>query len=1202
MLLQIAKFEVKYLLRRPVTYLYFACVFLFGLIAVDFVFEEGLEGKMSNAPYVIAFAMSAVTALFLLVASMVSGASILRDFERGVAELMFVNPISKGDYFFGRFAGSFVVLLVIFVGLPLGMMLGEWLPWREAEALLPFRFWRYLRPFLIQVVPTLFFGSALFFSSAALSRKLLVVYTQGIFLFVAYHIGVVLTQETDHQWLASLIDPFSFRTIRMMTEYWTIDALNDQSVPIAGILLYNRVFWMAMGVVTLAVGYHYFSFSGRERRSKESWKAGAGTPTAPLTSRQELPPVNVVHGLAAETVKAGHAGWFYFRAIIAERSFWAIALCGAAVILINSINLGVAYGVDSYPFTYLVVEELQETSIFLFLIVLVFYAGELVWKEREARAAQVFDSLPVSDLPRLVGKVLGLSLTYGVLLLTLTLAGMGFQLAKGHYALEPSVYLTGFVLELLSFLGLYTIMALFFQTVLNHKYAGHLAIVVFFVAFRFLEAVGYDHGLWKFGGPGLGKYSMMNGYGDSLRVFAWFKTYWFLFVGLVLLVTALLTVRGAEYHLGIRLRMARERMTRPLRLLTLIWASLFLLCGGYIYYNTNVINTYYLPASQEVYRAGYERTLKVYEYVPQPAITAVTLNVELFPATTSYDITGEYRLVNKTETPIGTLHLQKMIDNQVELTTLEVTGGMTIDSLYGKYGYYLGKLSSPLSPGDSLTLRFRQTYTTRGFTQSPSSRIVENGTFFNNDHLLSLGYNHDYELERPQARKAHGLPPQLKSADRNDPLELVKPRSGNTGELIDFNLTIGTAPDQTAIAPGRLLKHWTQDGRNYFHYKTDGPIINFYDIVSARYEVRRKQWVFNKEPKSAAVDLEIYYHKDHSYNLDRMMLAMETSLDYYSEAFGPYPYDHLRIMEFPRYAVFAQSFPGTIPFSEAIGFVMDIDDEREVDMAFYVTAHEVAHQWWGIQLEAANVQGQNMILETLAQYSALMALRRVYPEEKVRQFLQREREIYLKDRVREEAPELPLAEVDDQSHVYYSKGALNMYALQAYLTEGKINQALHQFLTDWNSTDGTLKTKTRRYATTNELLSYFKEVTPDSLRYLVEDLFETVTVHDNRMIGAHSERLSSGQHQVSLQVELTKYRKDSLGKERVVPFNGYFPVAIFAKNKSGKMERVYEKVHRLRDSLNQLTIVIDEVPIKASVDPYGLLIYFDEENNKVGFR
>ena len=118
-----------------------------------------------------------------------------------------------------------------------------------------------------------------------------------------------------------------------------------------------------------------------------------------------------------------------------------------------------------------------------------------------------------------------------------------------------------------------------------------------------------------------------------------------------------------------------------------------------------------------------------------------------------------------------------------------------------------------------------------------------------------------------------------------------------------------------------------------------------------------------------------------------MMMAMKASLDYYSTSFSPYQYEQLRIMEFPRYAQFAQSFPGTVPFSESIGFVLDIDDETDVDMAFYVTAHEIAHQWFAMQVEAANVKGQYFILETLSQYAAMMVLKAHYPKEKVQQFL-----------------------------------------------------------------------------------------------------------------------------------------------------------------------------------------------------------------------
>jgi aminopeptidase N len=221
-----------------------------------------------------------------------------------------------------------------------------------------------------------------------------------------------------------------------------------------------------------------------------------------------------------------------------------------------------------------------------------------------------------------------------------------------------------------------------------------------------------------------------------------------------------------------------------------------------------------------------------------------------------------------------------------------------------------------------------------------------------------------------------------------------------------------------------------------------------------------------------------------------MMASMKMSLDYYSANFSPYQYKQVRIVEFPRYQSFAQSLPTIIPFSEASGFVMNIDDDKDVDMTFYITAHEVAHQWWGLQLEAANVQGQNMILETLAQYSAMMVFKEKYPEAKVQQFLQLQLDDNEEARLKSKKEEPPLALVENESHIYYNKGALNMYELQERIGEENINLALRHFLENWRTFNNPQKPD--RYSTTRDLIQYFRNVTPDSMQYLITDLFEEV--------------------------------------------------------------------------------------------------------------
>ena len=122
----------------------------------------------------------------------------------------------------------------------------------------------------------------------------------------------------------------------------------------------------------------------------------------------------------------------------------------------------------------------------------------------------------------------------------------------------------------------------------------------------------------------------------------------------------------------------------------------------------------------------------------------------------------------------------------------------------------------------------------------------------------------------------------------------------------------------------------------------------------------------------------------------------------------------------------------------------------------------------------------------------MMVLKQKYSEEKVRQFLELQKDKYLEGKHRESGKEPSLAMVENQEYIYYAKGAINMYEFQKAIGEENVNKALRHFLEDWNTTNGKLKMTTNRYATTQDLLGYYRDVTPDSLQYIVVDLFEKV--------------------------------------------------------------------------------------------------------------
>ncbi|WP_299241619.1 M1 family aminopeptidase [uncultured Aquimarina sp.] len=755
--------------------------------------------------------------------------------------------------------------------------------------------------------------------------------------------------------------------------------------------------------------------------------------------------------------------------------------------------MGTVYDVDSYPATYFIVEELQEMSLYFFIIILVFYSGELVWKERDKKINLIYDATPISEFTTLFSKFTALTGIYIVLMFSLIITGILFQVAHGYYQFDLKVYFFGFFIEILPFLMLYTIAAFFFQIISNNKFVGILFLLLFFIVNISSELFGFQHSLYKFGGKTLGTYSSMNGYGHFLKPYLWIKTYWFIFGVLLLILSAGISVRGSETNLIKRFKAFRYRFTKQMIQLTISASFIFILIGSYIFYNTNILNEYWTNSEQSVFRANYEKTLKHFEYLPQPKITSVNLNVELYPKIRGYSVNGYYILKNTLDQPINDIHIQKKIASHVQLDSIVFVGGASINTAYNQFDYTIYSLSKTLAPGDSIKMKFKQSFFSKGFDdQDTNTEIIHNGTFYNNQEFPTIGYNRKYELRDKDIRKEYGLKRRSNKAKRDHVLELKNTISGGDSDGIHFEAIIGTDNKQTAITSGVLIKQWNENNRNYFHYKMDQSMINFYSIVSADYEIKKDFWKSPLDSLVEPVSLEIYYHNTHTYNLDRMMASMKASLSYYSTNFSPYQYEQLRIMEFPRYATFAQSFPNAIPFSEAIGFVLDIDDESDVDMAFYVTAHEVAHQWFGMQIEAANVQGRHMILETLSQYAAMMVLKNNYPEEKIQRFLEFQKETYNKKRKKSKIEEPSLALVENQDYIYYNKGALAMYTLQERIGEDQVNKALQAFIEDWHGQKGKLKNLSSRYATTKDLLSYFIRVTPKDQQYIITDLFEKV--------------------------------------------------------------------------------------------------------------
>ena len=291
-------------------------------------------------------------------------------------------------------------------------------------------------------------------------------------------------------------------------------------------------------------------------------------------------------------------------------------------------------------------------------------------------------------------------------------------------------------------------------------------------------------------------------------------------------------------------------------------------------------------------------------------------------------------------------------------------------------------------------------------------------------------------------------------------------------------------------------------------------------------------------------------------------------------------------LEFPRYAEFAQTLANTIRYSEGIGFIAQVEKD-DIDYPFFVTAHEVAHQWWGHQLVGADVKGAAMLSETLAEYSALMVMEREFGRAQIGRFLRYELDQYLRGRGSEGRAEMPLALVENQQYIHYNKGALAMYALRDYIGEARVNAALKAFLDQW-------KYKGPPYPTSRDLLVHLRAATPDSLGYLIDDLFERVTLYDNAVERATYRRLRNGSYQVDVRVRARKVRADSLGNETQVPLDDRIEIGVFGASKEIPL---YLAKHRIRAGVQTVRVIVKEMPERAGIDPLHKLIDREGDDN-----
>ncbi|CAN5373841.1 M1 family aminopeptidase [soil metagenome] len=1199
---QIFLFELKYRVKRAATWIYFFVFFLFGFLSVSTGSTPASEKVMHNAPWVMADANVLFSMFAMLICSAIMGVPLYRDIEHSTRNYLFAYPITKGGYFWGRFIGSFLFVLIVGSafswGSIVGSVAGPAFGWVAPERIGSYGLWNYFQPYFVFGITNLLLASTIFFALVSLTRNVKVIYSASIFLFIGYLLANFLVSDIEKQALVKLLDPFAVNTFLLETKFFTPVEKNTLLTPISNVIIFNRLIWL--GVALIIIGFAYWKFSFQKFLQPENVRSRKSkNDHIPEAIPAIIKNVHKEFGSSQDRRIWWNLVKLEFLNIVKDNYFRAI-LGGGIIFLLLDFWIGnTLYSVSSKPLTVFLMDYKNDSySIFIFIILL-FYTGEAVHREKNTKFNILNDALPVSNTVFYLSKLTGLFFVAFVLSNIPILMGVIVQSLKGFTQYNFGTYfMEMYVLSLPGYLEM-ILLCFAVHIIMNNKFAGHGVAMIIWVTMFILRAyVQMDYNLlFYFFTPNY-RWSDMNGIGHFLPPQMWFNFYWLMLGALLVTLAYLFYPRGITGGFTERWRVAMQRFKGWPRMLTTLFFIAWIGSGAYIYYNVSYLNNYYTAAETRNRTARYEKALKKYEQLPQPKVTSVIMTADIFPAERKVLINAKLSITNKSGKPINDLHL--LADQSVHYDLLYNGNAISYTSplsypysvftMFKKgedtVNYRIYKLPATLQPGDSAMLEVHSTVANRGFLNSGFSReILYNGTFYSGG-LPAFGYNPQMELESDEYRKKNGLVPKIDDLPPHGDPEGVKNMLFNDdADLIHFEAVLSTTPDQIAIAPGYLQKTWETNGRKFFSYVQDTPIDYFFSIVSARYEILKDAVTISDGRK---INIEIYYDKKHPFNLDRFVSAYKDGLEYFSKSYGPFQHRQMRLLEFPRYAGFAQSFPNTVPFSESFGWVADFKSPNDFDYIYFVTAHELAHQWWGHQVTPNATRGANLISEALAEYTALLLTEHKYGRDNMKRFLKDELDKYLSGRANEAKKENTFINCN-RPYEWYNKGSLIIYGLKDLIGEDTLNAALHEFR------DSFAMKATPPFAGSNDLYAVLNKYTPDSFRYYLSDTWEKITLYENKLIKATSKSAGNGMYDVTMEVSSKKFYADSSGKESVAPMNDYIDIGIFGAETTDSAGRkktnpVYMHKFKLQPGIKKITVRVKGQPEKAGIDPYNKLI------------
>ncbi|GAB3834035.1 M1 aminopeptidase family protein [Hymenobacter jeollabukensis] len=1193
MLTGLLRFEWRYHTRRAT---FAVAALLLALISAFLVGTGyGPANVHVNSPYAVAQSLGVLSLLGVFVLTVFCAPAALRDAEQGMTGIVWATPVGRPRYLLSRLGGALLAGTAVLTLAALVLLLAPLVLPMEPGRLGEVRPVAYLWALLVLALPNLLLVGAVLFAVASLTRSTLATYVGAVAIYALYLVTALLidsplmagTAPPTPEGLAraALLDPFGLSAFFEQTRYWTPAERDSRLLALSGHLLLNRLLWLSVAAAVLGLVYARFSPEETPRRRAR-----------PLQPAAETVPPTVVYQPVAPAPRSAAAfrrtlGWALRRELGHILRGWPFLTLLALWVFVVAMECsaqsgGGEYGTHLLPTTGLMLDAIRLPLLLLGTVVVVYYAAEVVWRERVLGIAALLDATPAPNAAFFLAKAAALS----TLPLLLALAGMAVgavtQLVQGYAHVDVGLYLTLFWFAGLPLI-LFALGALALQVISPNRWLGMMAgLLLAFVAYRG-SVLGLEHPMWHFGNGPTGDYSEMDGFGPVLPSFAAFMLYWALLAALLAAVSGGLWQRGTDASLSARLRILGAQWAPRTRRWLLAGAGLLTSAAGWLYWQTSVQHPWQSRSQQEAWQADYERQYRPLAARPQPGIVAVRTHVELYPRARRAVIRGRYVLENQTDKPLDTVFVQLPEDLTSARLTLPGAQRLRYDP---RFGVELWRLPQPLAPGARTRLHFRLALDRSGIRAGGFSYdVTANGSMLMSAEVFpSLGYRPGRELSDPAARRRQSLraAPTAPAPLPRTAAELAAVHAAGPGRAWHtLDATIGTDLDQTALGPGQLVRRWTQAGRRYFRYRQRRLTTPNFGLLSAHYAVRRA--------RQGPVTVEVWFHPAHGANAARVLAAATRSLRVLSARYGAYPHPTLRIAEVPAWAPFgAYALPGLVLFTEDRGFTA-APQSADVDLLLRRVAHEVSHQWWGHTLDPADVLGGSTLIETLAKHSEQLVLADAHGPEALPAVLAFDEDRYLAGRTDEAATEPAMLAVDDQAYLYYGKGAVMMSSLRARLGPAAVDRALARLLVTYGGPHGA--------ATTRDLWTALLTEAPTATdRAAVDEWLTRQVVRELRVDTALVQPAADGRFQAEIRISARKTAGQGR-REIAQSTDGETVEVTVLDGPPGSGRLLYHGEERVVGSQIQLKLRLPKRPAYVVVDPAVRYLDRDRTNNQRRF-